>query len=467
MAVAAYREDLTLIADDSSLIAFDSARGAARVDVLRRLWSDRDRQALRAEGARLREHYRRLTHAERRFGLEVNRRHYSASDMYRSGSTRFDDRGVVYIRYGDPDNRVLSVTMNIQPNETWRYHRADGDFLLHFAANAGGDIHDLRLIPSVATIGGVDPSDGNTAATAFAFLDRCEIHETYCKYLNWSPWRQERALRDERDWVRASVSWAVSTDGYELHFAHGLLAATKAFAVGRADGGQLVHVAYQVALVPPDSLTGGTVFRLPLRVRVNLVDSAGHSGGWVDTTTVVLMPGGGPSTTALDAVGRVTLTVPSGRWRYQVALAYDDSTGRVLPTDSLVVGRFDGSRLAVSDLILSKGGRGAPWVPTPGDTAYFNPRTTWTRRDTLALYHEIYGLRDGSTYRAKLVLRRSKRVALSLLWEGQASEITRVTRTLSFEAVKSGDYTLEVEITGEDGQRAASRRDIRITGKGT
>jgi hypothetical protein len=184
---------------------------------------------------------------------------------------------------------------------------------------------------------------------------------------------------------------------------------------------------------------------------------------WVDTTTTVLLPGGGVTATAVDAVGRVTLPVPEGHWRYQVALSYGDSTGQVLPTDSVVVGQFDGSRLAVSDLVLSRERRGAVWVPAPGDTAYFNPRTTWSRPDTLALYHEIYGLGAGTPYQEKLVLRRGKRTELSLGWEGTAGEVTRVTRTISFERVRAGDYVLEMEVVRTDGARATTRRAIRIT----
>jgi GWxTD domain-containing protein len=463
-AVAAYRDDLSFIADDSTLAQFDRTHGPARTNFLRRLWTDRDRAALRADGERLREHYRRIAYAERYFGLEVNRRHYTLeTDMFRSGSMRFDDRGIVYIRYGDPAERVLTVTYGIYPNETWHYARADGDLLIHFAANEGGDIHDLRLVHSVADIGGVDMGNGNNPATLFALLDRCRLYTPYCKYLNWGPNGQGKILRNERELVKNSVTWALSTDGYELHFARGLAATARAFAVGRAGDRTLVHLAFQVSLDRPDSLPEGTVFRVPLRVRASVLDRAGHAVAAVDTTTGVLLPGGGVSAAAVDAVGRVTLPVPEGHWRYQIALSWGDSAGRVLPTDSLIVGRFDGTRLAVSDLVLSREHRGALWVPVPGDSAYFNPRTTWTRQDTLSLYHEIYGLPAGAGYVEKLVLRRGKRAELSLGWEGVAGEVTRVTRTISFERVKPGDYVLEMEVTGPDGARASSRRAIRIT----
>ncbi|HSB55992.1 MAG TPA: hypothetical protein VLD58_16630, partial [Gemmatimonadales bacterium] len=474
VSVAAYREDLALIADDSVLAEFDTARGEARVAWLRAFWTDHGRAALRSDSERLREHYRRIAYAERYFGLEVNRRYYTDgdepgsngfghADMYRSGSMRFDDRGIVYIRYGEPSEKVLTVTYQIQPNETWTYRRADGDFLLHFAANPGGDIHDLRLVPSVASIGGVDPDNADKAATLFAFNDRCKVYSPYCKYLNWGGFGRERVLREEREIVHASVTNAVTTDGQELRFSRPLGAAAKAFAVGQAGDRQLVHIVYQVALQRPDSLPGDAVFRTPLRVRVNLTDSTGRSRGWLDTTTTILTQGGGVTQRAVDAVGRVTLTAPAGRWRYQIALSYDDSTGKVIRSDSVTVDRFDGSSLALSDLVLSKDGKGAPWAPTPGDTAWFNPRTNWNRDDVLAVYHEVYGLAPGSEYREELVLRRGKKAELTLGWSGVAQEPTlRVARMLSLSRVKPGRYVIEFVVRLPDGRTAMTRQPITV-----
>jgi GWxTD domain-containing protein len=463
--VSAFREDLALITDDSTLARFDAARGPARARWLRQFWKDRDREALRAEGERLPEHYRRLAFAARHFGLEVNRRHYAIqwTDMYRSGNTRFDDRGIVYIRYGPPDQRAATVTYDILPNETWRYHRADGDLLVHFAANSGGDIRDYRLIPTIAAIEGVAPSQPGKAATFFAFEDRCPLYPPFCKALGWGGFGMARVLADERTMVERSATIAVTTDGFERHFRRRLQAEGRVFGVGRTAEGQLMHVVFQVDVETPDAASPEAGFRLPVRATANFRDPDGHSVGWVDSTVTVLLPGSDPAPGTTEAVGRVTLTAPAGRWRYQIALQYDDSTGVVLPGDSLEVRPFDGTSLVVSDLVLSKERRGAAWVPSPGDTAYFTPRHTWRRSDTIILYHEIYGLAPGTPYTARLVLRKGRRPALTLQWEGRATgEITRVRRSLSFATVRRGDYQLEVEISDEGGRTAAASQPITV-----
>jgi GWxTD domain-containing protein len=464
--MAAFREDLALIADSAELLELDQLRGAPRAAWLRAFWTDRALRELRSPAERLAEHYRRLTFAERNFGLEVNRRHYAIkwTDMYRSGSTRFDDRGIVYVRHGPPDQRAATVTFDIMPNETWRYDRADGDLLLHFAANPGGDIRDYRLIPSLADVEGVEIRDADKAATWFAFEDRCPLYAPYCKALAWGAFGRKRIMEEERALVTTSAAIAVTSDAEELHFSRRLEAAARAFAVGRTTTGQLVHLVYQVTLQAPGDSSSQAMFTLPLRVRAALFDREGRVGGWIDTTTTVLLAGSDVSGGTIDAVGRVTVVMPAGTWHYRTALSTADSTGLVLPSDSVIVPVFGAGRLAVSDLVLSKSGRGARWVPAEGDTAYFNPRRTWLRSDTIALYHEIYGLSGGAAYSAKLTVRKGRRVAMALRWEGQAAgETARVSRTLSFGTVPPGDYELELEVRDPSGRTARSARRIRVT----
>ncbi len=117
----------------------------------------------------------------------------------------------------------------------------------------------------------------------------------------------------------------------------------------------------------------------------------------------------------------------------------------------------------MSDLVLSRDRRGARWIPAPADTAWFNPRTTWTVGDTLALYHEIYGLREDEPYHARLALRRGRKTVLQLGWKGDGQPVTRVTQTLSLARVPPGSYTLELEITDAAGKKARSSTPLRLT----
>ena len=147
VAVAGYRADLATIVTDSILGEFDRQRGEDRATYLRRFWGERDRMELRGDGERLREHYRRLFYARKNFYLTSLNRHYDIVERYRSGSRDFDDRGVIYIRHGEPTSRATYAAPNLEPNESWRYARPEGDLIFHFMARE--DVQDFKLVESL------------------------------------------------------------------------------------------------------------------------------------------------------------------------------------------------------------------------------------------------------------------------------------------------------------------------------
>ena len=461
----AYREALFAIADDSALAGFDAAGGAERADWLRRFWEERARRDLRDPTERLAEHYRRLAHATRHFALQLNRRYYSPNNLYRSGQQWYDDRGVVWVRHGAPDDRVIVPLFGLPPLETWRYRRADGDLLLHFQAGGyssggldfGGAIDDYRLVPTL-----FDAMYQRSTAWDLLLLSRCPLHQAYCRYPAWGPHGRAQLVAEEQRVVIGSTEVAVSEAGWERRFAHGMSARMEAFAVGRLGERTLVHLAYQIPVAVRDGVDAGTRLQSPVRVRVAVLGPDGAVVAWGDTTTIASLPPGRPG--VLEAFGRAVLAVPPGRWRYRVELGVGDSTGQVFPTDSVEVGDFEGGRLALSDLVLGRPGIGAPWAPEPPDTAYFTPRATWARGDTLALYHEVYGLPAGAPYLVRLTIRRGRRTALTAAWEGTAAgPVTRLGRALSLAALRPGDYLLELAVTAGDGGLATTRRRITIT----
>ena len=74
-------------------VSSTSSRRAAGGLSASEFWTERDRAELRADGERLREHYRRLFYARKNFQLTALNRHYDIVERYRSGSRDFDDRG--------------------------------------------------------------------------------------------------------------------------------------------------------------------------------------------------------------------------------------------------------------------------------------------------------------------------------------------------------------------------------------
>ena len=350
--VAAYRADLTPIASDSELAEFDASSGSNRVEFLTRFWSGRDREELRGDGERIREHYRRLLYARRNFALTLSRRFYNPVDAYRSGSMELDDRGVVYVRHGEPAERLKPFVFGLMPSESWRYARADGDLLFHFSSgsdrNGGGDLYDYRLVESVLDLHGA-----SDAPVDQLLLSRQSLSPLYSKMLNWGPYGAAHSRARERGIGRASIEYGTTTDSYELQFSHRLLVVANLVAIGHRPAGPVAHFVF--ALASPDSAIplrpGG---RYPVRVRLAAFDAAGRAGGSVDTTVIVEAP------RTLDPaeylIGRAEVTLPAGRWSWRAAVQTGNDVGVVLPRDSVLVAR-DGPALALSDLAIGVRGR--------------------------------------------------------------------------------------------------------------
>lgn len=461
---ATYRAALRALEPDSLLAGFDAASGSARAAWLRDFWARQAAADLRDPAERLAEHYRRLAHAERHFALQLNRRFWAPNNLYRADQDRYDDRGVIWVRYGPPDDRVTLPLFGMPPLETWRYHRADGDLLLHFQAGGysqggtdfGAAIDDYRLVPTL-----FDGFYQRSTAWDLLLQSRCPLLEAYCKYLAWGPNGRAHLAAEELEISTSSAAVATTTSGWERRFARPLSAKAEAFAVGAAGDRTLLHLAFQLPVEVEEAAAPGALLRAPVHARLVVLGPDGAVIARADTVVGAGLPPGQPG--LLQAFGRFEVAVPPGRWRYRLELAVGDSVGRVFPTDSVVAGRFSGVPLALSDLVLGRPGIGAPWVAAPGDTAYFTPRATWARGDTLTLYHEVYGLEPGTPYTVRLTIRRGRRPTLTTGWDGTATgPVTRVGRTVSLASLRKGDYALEVRVSAAGGEATAARR-VTIT----
>jgi GWxTD domain-containing protein len=464
--VAGYRADLAAIAADSELARFDAARGAERAAWLERFWSDRDHAELRADGERLREHYRRLLYARRHFALTISRRFYGRLDAYRSGSEELDDRGVIYVRHGEPGTRLRPFVFGLMPNETWRYGRADGDLLFHFSAgydeNGGGDLYDYRLVESVLDLRGA-----SGATEDHLLLSRETLSPLYGRMLHWGPNGAARARSRERGIGRASIEYGTTTDSYELQFARRLTAYANLIAIGAANGTPLAQFVFAIA--PPETTpapeVGGVSY--PVRVRLVALDGADHAVAHADTTLVFRLDRALARGEYL--IGRVELPVRPGRLVWRAALEQGSDAGVVLPRDSVNVGA-PGPALSLSDLALGIRAASARWQPTPADTVLLTPFDLFPEGSEVDLYYEASGARAGTAYRHEIGVfrvRRDDRVeekaAVALhVDEPALREVIRAHRTLQLARLKPGRYVVEVKVTGPDGTSESRRREIRV-----
>ncbi len=464
--VAEYRADLVPIAADSDLARFDASSGRAREAFLRRFWADRDRAELRKDGERIAEHYRRLLYARRHFALTVARRFYGAADAYRSGSDEIDDRGVIYVRHGEPGTRLKPFVFGLMPNETWRYGRADGDLLFHFSAgydsNGGGDLYDYRLVESVTDLRGAGDAPPDQL-----LLSRSSLSPLYGRMMNWGPNGRARARDRERDIGQASIAFGTTSDSYELQFARRLTAYANLVAVGSRDTAPLGQFVFAIAApeTTPSPEIGGV--RYPVRVRLVVLDGSDHAIGTADTTLDFRLDralGHGQY-----LIGRVELPLRAGYWDWRAALSQGPDAGVVLPRDTVRVSA-PGPGLALSDLALGVRAASARWLPTPADTVLLTPFNLFLEKSEVELYYEASGATPGTTYRHQIAVYRAKdegrleaRPVVTLGFEERADgPVVRANRTLQLGRLRPGTYVVEVKVTGAGSEPAVRRRQIRV-----
>jgi GWxTD domain-containing protein len=466
--VSGYRADLEVVATEADLREFDRLKGQARAAYLHRFWTDRDHLELRPEGSRLREHYRRVLFARVHFPLTVSRRFYGRRDAYRSGNEEVDDRGIIYIRQGEPAQRLRPFVFGVMPNESWHYVRAEGDLLFHFSAgydgDGGGDLYDYRLVQSVLDLHGAADAPRDQL-----LLSRQSLSPLYSRMLNWGRFGSANAQARERNIGVTSIAVGTSTDTYELQFKRRLAAVADLVAVGRSSRGRLGHFIFGIAAQGTSArrVPGGVEYAVG--VRVVALDARDRAVATLDTTLVISLEKELSKKEFL--VGRAELTLPAGRWSYRAALRQGDTVGVVLPRDSVRVAPAERSALSLSDIALGTPGRAVSWVTDAADTVLLAPSALFRKGAEVQIYYEADGATAGLQYWHEIAVLRSGeresagkgRPLVSLAFEEAATGgIIRSQRTVRLDRIKPGSYVVEVRVTGPDGSSQVRRRLIRL-----
>jgi GWxTD domain-containing protein len=478
--VASYRADLATISSDSVLREFDQQRGSRRSAFLRRFWGQRDRIELRANGERLREHYRRLFYARKNFQLTSNNRHYDIVERYRSGSRDFDDRGVIYIRHGEPSSRANYAAPGLEPNESWRYSRPDGDLIFHFIARE--DVQDFKLVESLFDVLGFSEAvklqgqNNGAADNAMAdqlMLSREQLSPIYRRLQGAGRMSTGRYQNEERRVGQESIALGTTSDSYELRFPEELKARSEVLAVGRDSNGPQVQIAYAISgsSLEPVTVTRGYLYSV--RLRFVATDGRGQVVSSLDTTRHFVAPAPVPPNEHL--VGRVSATVPPGFLQYRLAIQQGEAAGVTLPRDSVRVGPMTAMALSLSDLVLGSRSANLAWKRTERDTVLFNPLRTYRRNDEMELYYEIEGLRP-TPYTVELAVKRKGSsgglfrkifggggAAIRLKFEEQATTSQVTThRRLQLNRLKPGNYVLELLVVDSDGRKDRRRQEFQV-----
>jgi GWxTD domain-containing protein len=504
-ALALYRRDLSYLADSAQLAGFEAQPDAAtRAIWLAHFWNRRDVVEARDRGERLAEHNRRWFYAERNFRLVSRHRHYDITEVYRSGQAEFDDRGIIYLRHGEPDARATypSDMVRVQPNQSWLYHRPSGDVVFHFVAR--DDASDYKLVESLADALGfraaVQAAGHPDASVIDLYASREQFGGTYARVARGGV-LAGTVLAGERSEGRRVITDGTTTDTYAQRFPVRLNVVVHDFVAGAGTGaatvpaettgsgggegdgvapdvgGQALHVVFAI---PADRLSaepGQNGVLYPLHFRLLVSDLHDSLVAQLDTVRVFRSHETLHAPSFLS--GQLSLPVSPGRYRYRLLVnTADQLTGQLVVRDTVEVPALDGRAFATSDLVLGRAGGGLVWLP-PRDTVLLNPLGRFPENSVAELYYEVYGLAPGTSYHTEVRLEhqggRSLFGKIGGLFGGRRPPVllefdapadgpaTRVHRGVSLRGVSPGSYLLTVILTDPaTGRHATQYQPLQV-----
>jgi tetratricopeptide (TPR) repeat protein len=481
-ATGLYREDFGWAATEDELREFDLLPQPERVAWLRAFWLRRDVADVRAPGERLTEHYRRYFHALEHFPLVSRHRRYDVIHPYRNEQQVFDDRGIIYMRHGEPDDRAFFQAGSVNPNESWLYARSGENLIFHFVAT--GDIQDYKLVESLADVLGPSTAlelqtggPGSPEAVEL-FGSRSAFDPVYQRLAAFSGTGRVRVLTEERRYGERTIEVGTTTDAFPLHFDEALGGVVRRYVISAPTGrgGQILLVfAVPGASLVPEASSEGVTYRLGVRVAVM---SAAGAVAYVDTTRTLTT--GAVLAAEQYMTGFLAVPVPVGA--HTLRVAFDQSrrgAGQVFE-DTLSVPDFTSS-FEMSDLIVGRHGSGLTWVAGT-DSVSLSPRGRFPPTDTLQVYYEVHGLAEGSPYRSRLEVKKEgggsifgffKRLfggggpPVSLRFDGVASgATTRILQSVDISALKPGQYVLRVTVEDpQNNQRIEREATLEVQGR--
>lgn len=397
-AVAEARNDLLPIASDAELADFDLRHGSARTDMVRRFWTSRDRLELRPEGSRLAEHLRRMALARREFAF-----------IGQDGVERPDDRGRVFIRHGEPDDRASFTIPGVEPNESWRYRRGGSNMVLHFSARHGPK--DFRLIESVLDVTDVRSSvgfgpgtsaDRSGASGEQLLRSRSALAPLYRLRPSGRTEQAADFLARERALGRRGIQLGTQTDSYTLRYPIELNAWGDYAVAGGSGSAPAVQVLFAIPGYAVEPATGTVGFVYPVRVRFVALDTAGNIVASVDSITRI-EPGDRVAANR-SLVGRIAVPIRPGRLTVQAAIQYGNEAGSAFGLDSITVPSPGAGVLALGDLLVGTR-RGRLSVPLgDGTRLAMQPGGAARRSDGADLAIEVFGLAPGAETELRVYL---------------------------------------------------------------
>lgn len=508
-AAAAYFEDVRIVATERELQTWEQGDLNAKRAWLRSFWDVRAAASGITVGERIAEHYTRLADAQSRF-RRVGKRGSTPGGVllqkkFDAEQLPFDERGLMYVRHGEPEKVLRTTSIDLRPNESWVYTLPSGKKqLYHFVVTRDGT--DFRLTDDL--LNAIDASYDGLPYEAISklFEDRVPYDARYNILAT-----RINAVRNQA-WASAATLFGIGTSGPFSENAQailGLIGETRqrlamenreaAFAALASDTDRpdfdeelpfyfdvfgfrgrdrktdvTAAIAIPGTSLEPKPTDAGLLYSV--QVSFILIDTVKGGVTRKDTTYTYLSS----HTLRKDEYLRLHATLASAATqsamhRVVVRDAHQPDKGQ-LYGGSVPINSYDTPKLTISDIVLAEPEPGT-WKRREAQLAFVPPRQ-FVEGEPVNLFYEIYNLPRGADYRTEISLEpaeggaatgftRLKRLfggsdgRVNLSFTGVANAdpelgVQEVRRMSS--GVKSGKYQLIVRITnlatGETAQRA-------------
>ncbi|MGH7565838.1 MAG: GWxTD domain-containing protein [Gemmatimonadota bacterium] len=421
-----YWHDLRAVVTSETNAEFRNLPLERKAEYIRAFWQRLADQSFVSPDERLAEHYRRLHYVMANFRLDLpERRHYSAIDAYvPDWQTGFDDRGVIYLRHGEPDDTATFSGPELERNLSWKYEAADAEPLLfHFVSNE--DVRDYKLVRRLSdavistntsmagqtlldqnagtllNTGRLDAYDSRILAT-----QRVALQDLYRSRGHLDPEYDLTAmgldvqiLQEEEARLAQDIQIGTRTQSYEPEPSDPLLYPVYAVPFKSPSGG--TEVAFYYAL-PTTGITilprgSGSEVDYRYQLMVTSTENPDDIQGRADEEVRIATPQQIPQAPGVMLPGIERVDVAPGQYHYGLKVT-DLNSGRFgVLQGSVTVSALDGSGLTMSGIVLATRVEPAVDASNPfvrwGQTKVLAlPSRMFKREQPVFVYYELYGL---------------------------------------------------------------------------
>lgn len=450
---AAYFDDIRALLSKEEIEAWDTMDLAARGEFLRTFWDMRAALAGVEVHERLAEHYRRLTFARQRFYRESKYGAPLQNELRMlpfSQRSDYDDRGLIYIRHGQPHTQIGRSGMNRY--ESWAYNGIDGvKRVFHFfevSVTKGYSL--MHKLPCDAT-----------------FLDdRAELDPRFFKLA--SRCRAMDMLSLSADHRQVAFE-ALATDSDKPPFYKELPFFFDLYTFRGERGSTSVVAAVAVPLEKMRSRNED--YRLD--VSLILADTASRRVIRQDDSLSLHVPGAQAS----DLFRlHVEVAAPPSTTTLQRVIVSDPSEPGIgkLYGGPFPVPDYSGTKLMMSDLVLAEPNRVGRW--RRGDVALALVPTGYFQGGSFNVFYEIYNIAPDAAYSTEIEiepLRESAGDKLRALFGGKNkmtlrfSGVANDVRNGTLQELRrvdaplpAGKYRMKVSVTNTDTRETVAAQRV-------